>query len=394
MRTYAELFKTPGVAAVLFAQLLARFPFGMQTIVFAIHLEHVFGNYTVAGLAIAASTVGGAISAPLLGRLVALYGIKRIVIICSSVVPIGFLLIAFAPLTESQAVLTALAMGLFVPPIQPAARAVYPTLVKTEGARNTLFSVDAILQEVIWIVGPVLATILIATTTTTVPLVVMVFIQIIGGYWFALLGRVNGAPIPKSTKKMGSVLRTPLVRVMIIVNLLFVGSFSALEIGAVAAVGKAEAGFVLAMLSIGSVVGALAFGHRARSPYALTKQLAVVLIGDLLIFFNATDPIWLGICLFISGIGVALAFATMSAIIAKSIPLSDTPEVYGWIGSGQNIGYGMGAALAGILVDHLSPTASFGLASGLDGIAMFVALAAVAITPMLLNSTAKTKENK
>jgi predicted MFS family arabinose efflux permease len=263
--------------------------------------------------------------------------------------------------------------------------------VKSEAVRNNLFSVDAILQEVIWIVGPVLTTILIATTNTVVPLVVMVFVQIIGGLWFALLPQVQGAPIPRSKKKMGSVLRTPLVRIMIVVNLLFVGSFSALEIGAVAAVGDAGAGFVLAMLSIGSVVGALAFGHRARSPMALTKQLGVVLIGDLLIFFNAKDPLWLGICLFISGIGVALAFATMSAIIAKSIPLEDTPEVYGWIGSGQNIGYGFGAALAGVLVDNLSSTASFAFASGLDGLAMLVAFAAVAITPSLLDSKAEKK---
>ena len=391
MRTYAELFKNPGVASVLFAQLLARFPFGMQTITFAIHLEHIFGNYTVAGLAIAASTVGAAISAPILGRLVALYGIKVVVITCSLVSPVGFLLLAFAPLTEGQAILTALGLGLFVPPIQPAARAVYPTLVKSESVRNNLFSVDAILQEVIWIVGPVLTTILIATTNTVVPLIVMVFVQIFGGLWFALLPQVQGAPIPRSKKKMGSVLRTPLVRIMIVVNLLFVGSFSALEIGAVAAVGEAGAGFVLAMLSIGSVVGALAFGHRARSPLALTKQLGVVLLGDLLIFFNAKDPLWLGICLFISGIGVALAFATMSAIIAKSIPLDDTPEVYGWIGSGQNIGYGLGAALAGVLVDNLSSTASFAFASGLDGLAMLVAFAAVAITPSLLDSKAEKK---
>ncbi len=393
MRTYAELFKTPGVAAVLFAQLLARFPFGMQTIAFAIHLEHVFGNYTVAGLAIAAATVGAALSAPILGRLVAVYGIKVVVISCALISPIGFLLLAFVPLTEGQAVLTALALGLFVPPIQPAARAVYPTLVKTESVRNNLFSVDAILQEVIWIVGPVLTTILIATTNTVVPLVVMVFVQVIGGLWFALLPQVQGAPIPRSKKKMGSVLRSKLVRVMIIVNLLFVGSFSALEIGAVAAVGEAGAGFVLAMLSVGSVVGALAFGHRARSPMALTKQLGVVLIGDLIIFFNAKDPIWLGVCLFISGIGVALAFATMSAIIAKSIPLDDTPEVYGWIGSGQNIGYGFGAAVAGILVDHVSSEASFAFATGLDGVAMLVALAAVAITPSLLNSKSEKKAN-
>jgi MFS family permease len=135
------------------------------------------------------------------------------------------------------------------------------------------------------------------------------------------------------------------------------------------------------MLSIGSVLGGLAFGHRVKSASALTKQLAIVLIGDLLIFFNATSPFWLGACLFISGIGVATAFATMGAVIGKAVPLDDTTEVYGWIGSGQNIGYGFGAAVAGIVVDQLSSTHSLGLAASLDFLAMLVAFAAISFTP-------------
>ena len=394
MRTYLELFKTKGVAVVVWSQLLARFAMGMQTIALAIHLQHIFHNYTVAGLAIAASTIGGAISAPILGRWMAVFGIRKVTLICTFFTPIFYLMLGFAPMSEGFAIIVALFLGLAYPPIQPAARAVYPTLVKTEAARNTMYSVDAILQEVIWIVGPVLATILIATTNTGIPFIVMAVIQIIGGLWFAFLPQVHDAPIPRSKKRMGSVLRSRLVKVMIVVNILFVGSFSALEIGAVSAVGQAEAGFVIAMLSIGSVVGGLAFGHRARSPYALSKQLAIVLVGDLLIFFNATSPIWLGVCLFISGIGVATAFATIGAIIGKAVKLEDTTEVYGWIGSGQNIGYGAGAAIAGIVVDKLSSTTSFAFASGLDAAALIVALTAVAITPSFLNSQADKAESK
>jgi MFS family permease len=386
MRTYIDLFRTHGVAAVVWSQLLARFAFGMQTITFAIHLQNKYQNYTVAGLAIGASTLGGALAGPVLGRWMAVVGIKPVVVVTSFLASICFLLVGFAPVSEPLVIGISLVLGMVLPPIQPAARTVYPTLVTSEAQRNTLYSVDAILQEVIWILGPVLATVMIATTNTLVPIVAMAAVQLIGGLWFGLLKQVRDAPIPRSKKRLGSVLRSRLVRVLIIINLLFVGSFSALEIGAVAAVGQAEAGFVIAMLSIGSVVGGLAFGHRARSPLALSKQLAVVLIGDLLIFFNATDPIWLSICLFISGIGVATAFATMGAVIGKSVKLDESTEVYGWIGSGQNIGYGAGAAVAGLVVDRLNSTTSFGVAAGLDLVALLVALAAVSITPSFLNS--------
>jgi MFS family permease len=381
MRTYIDLFKRPGVAQVVWSQLLARFAMGMQTITFTIFLQQVFHNYTVPGLAIAASTVGGALSGPILGRWMATVGIRPIIFVSTILAPICMLLIGFFPISEALVVFMSLMLGVCVPPIQPAARAVYPTLVETESQRNTLYSIDAILQEIIWILGPVLATLLIAFTNTLLPIIVMAVIQLGGGLWFVSLNRVHSAPIPRSTKPMGSVLKQKIVVYMIVVNLLFVASFAALEIGTVAAVGQKQAGFVICMLSIGSVLGGLAFGHRVKSASALTKQLAIVLIGDLLIFFNATSPFWLGACLFISGIGVATAFATMGAVIGKAVPLDDTTEVYGWIGSGQNIGYGFGAAVAGIVVDQLSSTHSLGLAASLDFLAMLVAFAAISFTP-------------
>jgi len=66
--------------------------------------------------------------------------------------------------------------------------------------------------------------------------------------------------------------------------------------------------------------------------------------------------------------------------------------VYGWIGSGQNIGYGAGAAVAGIVVDKLNSTTSFAFAAGLDLLALIVALAAVSITPSFLSSKKEKAE--
>jgi len=389
MRLYLELFKKPGVSSVIWSQLLARFAMGMQTITFAIHLQRTFNNYSIAGLAIAASTVGGAVSAPILGQWMAKFGIRPVVYISTIIVPIFMLGVGFFPVSEQLVVIMCLCIGLSVPPIQPAARAVYPTLVETEEDRNSIYNIDAILQEIIWILGPVLATLIIAMTNTLVPIVLMAAIQLVGGLWFVSLKRVHGAPIPRSSGRLGAVLKSRIVVVMIVVNMLFVGSFAGLEIGVVATVGSAQAGLVIAMLSIGSVIGGLALGHRFKNSNALTLQLGIVLIGDLLIFFNAKDAIWLGICLFVSGIGVALAFGTIGAIIGKAVRLDDTTEVYGWIGAGQNIGYGMGAAVAGFVIDHYSPTHSLGVATGLDAVAMIVAFAAIAITPSFRRKTAE-----
>ena len=380
MRNYLNLLKAPGITKVLLAQLLARFSFGMQTIAFVIHLQVTFHNYTIPGIAIGMATVGSAISSPLLGRWMARSGIRVVVLTGAAVTPLMTLLIAFAPISPTVAVLFSFVLGLGTAPIQAAARAVYATLVG-ENERNTLFSIDAILQEVIWIIGPVLATLLIATSNTIVPLVFMAALQIGGGLWFGTLHEVHNAPIPRSNRRLGGVLRQPVVQVSIVMNLLFVGAFSALEVGMVAHVGQSNAGFVISALSIGSIFGGLAFGNSARTPWALSKQIAVVLLGDGLLFLNLNDNLWLSVGMFVAGIGVAPVFSTMSAIIAKKVRLDDTTEVYGWISTGQNIGYGGCATIAGLLIDHVSSVSSFAFATGMDALCLVLAILTVKMTP-------------
>ena len=307
-------------------------------------------------------------------------GIRVVVLTGAVITPVMTLLIAFTPISPSFAVAFAFVLGLGTAPIQAASRAVYATLVD-ESKRNSLFSIDAILQEVIWIIGPVLATVLIATSNTIVPLVFMAALQLGGGFWFGTMHEVHNAPIPRSKRKLGGVLRQPIVQLSIVQNLLFVGAFSALEVGIVAHVGQANAGFVISALSIGSIFGGLAFGNSARTPWALSKQLAVVLFGDALLFLNLDSNIWLGVGMFVAGIGVAPVFSTMSAIIANKVRLDDTTEVYGWISTGQNIGYGGCATVAGLLIDHVSSVATFGFAFALDALCLVLAILTVKMMP-------------
>ena len=380
MRNYLNLLKAPGIVKVLIAQLLARFSFGMQTIAFVIHLQVTFHNYTIPGIAIGMSTVGSALSSPLLGRWMARSGIRVVILTGAIITPVMTLLIAFTPISPTVAVAFAFLLGLGTAPIQAASRAVYATLVD-ESKRNSLFSIDAILQEVIWIIGPVLATVLIATSNTIVPLVLMALLQFGGGFWFGTMHEVHNAPIPRSNRKLGGVLRQPIVQLSIVQNLLFVGAFSALEVGIVAHVGQANAGFVISALSIGSIFGGLAFGNSARTPWALSKQFAVVLFGDGLLFLNLDSNVWLSVGMFVAGIGVAPVFSTLSAIVAKKVRLDDTTEVYGWISTGQNIGYGACATVAGLLIDHVNSVATFGFAFGLDALCLVLAILTVKMLP-------------
>src|SRR5690606_29527455 len=95
--------------------------------------------------------------------------------------------------------------GLSTPPVQSAVRTIYPKLV-TSRQLTPLFSLDASLQEIIWILAPVVIT-LVATQAGTVPgLLLIVAILVLGGAWFILSPEVGRVRIPRSRRAFGKVL--------------------------------------------------------------------------------------------------------------------------------------------------------------------------------------------
>ena len=67
--SYSELLRTSGVARIIAAQLTARFPSGMLSLAFLLHVEQQTGSYGSAGLVLAATSIGQAIAGPLTSRL-------------------------------------------------------------------------------------------------------------------------------------------------------------------------------------------------------------------------------------------------------------------------------------------------------------------------------------
>jgi MFS family permease len=140
-------------------------------------------------------------------------------------------------------------------------------------------------------------------------------------------------------------------------------------------------GIVLAALSAGSLIGGFAFGHRAKTKYALSKFFALTLLGYSLIFIAPHEAIWVSICWFIAGLGVAPIFANLASIIAIKLTAGESVEAYGWISTGQLIGYSSAAAIAGIAVDTIDPIAAFGVSILAGLLGLTVALLSLPFTP-------------
>ncbi len=373
MNSYVALLRTPGVARIIAAQLTARFPSGMISLGFLLHMESIFDSYAAAGIVLAATSCGQAISGPLTSRLMGVLGMRRVLITTIVVCSLSITAIGVGHFELWGYVVLGAITGLSYPPIQPAVRTIYPKMVNSRHL-TPLFSLDASAQEIIWIAGPVVVTFVGTQVSTVAGVLLSVVFLVGGGAWFVMSPEVGRVRIPRSKRRFGAVVLRPAVLVTTIVGFLVVGSCAAIEVGVVASFGEgsADSGFVLAIWAIASLIGGLSFGNLPIGPWALARRVFVILVGATLAIF-AWEFWSLAIALVVAGICLAPALAVMFSAVSASVKFSDTAEAYGWVGTGQLIGAAAGSAIAGFLVDGVGSGGAFWASAGFALLAVVVA---------------------
>jgi predicted MFS family arabinose efflux permease len=136
--------------------------------------------------------------------------------------------------------------------------------------------------------------------------------------------------------------------------------FSATEIAVVAFVSGREAtaaaGVVLAVWSVGSLVGGLAFGGRVGSVDDAAVARSLLLIGSgVALTAVAPDRVVLAVLLFAGGMAVAPGLARLYGRIGATAPEGAATEAFGWMTVAMLVGATGGAALGGASVEWLGP---------------------------------------
>lgn len=344
------------MASTITAQVVGRFPVGMYALGILLHVEQKFGSYAAAGLVLAALSVGQAMATPVTTRMMSRFGTRRLILFTTVISAAAVFGIAVADVPLWVDIVLGAVAGMTMPPIAPAARTLYPKLVPQKQLAP-LFSLDATLQELVWVIGPVAITTIATGFNTTIGLIAAASLQIVGGIWFASLRDIGNLRIPPTNKRMGGVLKKKPVLLVVVVGFLIIGAFAAAEAGVVAVFGHdgPQAGIILAISAGGSLLGGLALGHRTITKTSLAIRCAVMALGFIAAPFIMT--FWgLAAAMFVAGVGCAPAVAAISAIVAGSVKFADTPETYGWVNSGQLVGVALCSALAGVLIDVQGPS--------------------------------------
>jgi len=359
MRSYLHLFQAPGVTRITVSQLFARLPFGMIAIGVLIHVNVATGSYGVGGLVLACFSVGEAIAGPVSGRLLGRWGVRPVLGVSTLVCAIAVIGIAVLPPSPATLVVLGSVAGLSVPPIMPAVRTLYPTLVPSH-LLQSLFAMDTASQEMIWVVGPLLATVLASSVSTEVPLLLASAIMLVGGAWLIGSPALRRLKIPRGSAAFGRALLHGPVALSGIASFTLVSSFCALEVAILARGGGANAfsGVVIASNALGSMIGGILLGRRTAG-----RPTVALLLTSVLVFTAvagvATSDWMLIVAVFLAGFGFAPAIAAMYFFVSAGLPREDLPEAYGWLSTGSLIGVAVGTAVGGFATDAYGAPGAF-----------------------------------
>lgn len=376
MTSYRDLFRAPGVLRVVVSQLVARFPAGMLSLAALIHVERVHNSYAAAGLVLAALAIGQAIAGPLSSRIFGRFGMHRVLLATLVLSGISILALALPGLSVPAYAAIALLCGLSTPPVQQAARSIYPSLV-APGARGALFSFDASLQEVIWILGPVLTTFVSLSINSSLGIVMAAVFLIGGGVWFVTTEQISRAVAVPPTGRFGSVLRSPALRLAATIGFLICACISMVEASIVATFGHggAKSGIILGIFCVGSLAAGLYLGRKRIGRWSTARRMVVVSIGLALASLD-TDFWWLMATVFLAGLGVAPVIAALTQMTSSGVPAADVAEAFGWTTTAQLIGVALGSAVAGTLIDGPGTQAAMAGATAVALVTCGVALLA------------------
>jgi MFS family permease len=370
---YRAVLARPGALRLLSTALVGRLPQGMASLSVLLLVRQATHSYAAAGAAVGAGALAAAICGPLLGRLIDRLS-RRLVVgpvaVVQACVYVFLALAARAHLGALVLIVGAAFAGALVPPIAPVVRTLLRDLYDDDSVRETAYGMEAIAQETIWIVGPMLATFVIALASPEFAVAMLGVVGVSGTLLFLrspLLDRPQAHE--QGTAHRGSALASIDLRWLLAPVALMGFVLGAVEVGipslALHEGSRAAAGPLLALWSLGSMVGGLQYSSaRWRSAlgsrYVLLMLLNCALTAPLLLAVGSIGMA--GVCSFVAGLAIAPAFSCVYSLVGRMMIPGTEHEAFGWTLSGLLSGVAAGSAVAGAVIGPLGAQGPFLLA--------------------------------
>jgi MFS family permease len=362
------VLRTPHALPMVLAAFIGRLPLSMVGLGSVLLVQDYTGSYGLGGAVAAAGAVTAAIAGPVVGRLADTHAQRRVLFWVLGVFVVSGALFLTSVRDDWPlwtVFLTAGAAGASLPPVASMIRVRWTYLLRGTPRLPTALAMESVVDEFVFIVGPVLVTFLSTTGHTTSGVVTAFTLAAVGGLLFAAQRHTEPPPAPHEHRRGPSAMRVPGLRVLFVVGAAIGAVLGTLEISLVAfadEVGaRALSGLLIAGLAAGSMVAGIAWGTvhwQVRLRHRLVCALAVLAV--LTVPLTLVHSYWLMVPLVVlAGIAVSPSLISAFTLAEVLVPRAAVTEAFTWIGTALALGVAVGASLAGKIVDSVGANASF-----------------------------------
>ena len=416
---YKRLFSLNGAKSFCVAGAIARLPMSMIALGIVLALNHLYNNWTVAGAMSASYVLAQAAVTPVYAKLFDRFGQRKVGVIALTAQVVAMISFAFAALFRVP-----LALLFVLAIVMGVTQFAFGALVRTRWAYslraesddsllNVAYALESGIDEIVFILGPILAAWLATSVHPVSQLFVPVLASGLGGAWFFSLRNTQPAvlkvvEVPTAaagdvdvliaSQKENEILEAetesqkkdfarsfidkfslkqlhnhhakkrgknvllyrgiiPLVLMFVVFNM----SFSAFDVSVTAAM-KAQGlehfiGMQLALFACGSLVGAIIFGsHKFRGSNwsHLIVFLTLLTVGYVLMNLNLDRLMLMSVFEVLSGLCVSPIFATGNLIVKATVPEESLTEGLSWLPTASAVGCSLGSMAAGAAIDAWS----------------------------------------
>lgn len=367
---YRRVLARPGALGFSLTGLLARMPMSMAGIGIVLLVQTATGSYRVAGLASAAYTITESALAVLQGRLIDRLGQSRVLPVAGGAFGVSMGLLVWSVSAHWPIGLTyvlAAAGGGSLPSVGSAVRARWTHLLTGTGELSTAFALESVVDEVVFMVGPILVT-LLATSWSPAAGLGAAVVACVGGTWLLAARRDTEPPAhPHHREHVRPPMPWRTVAPLAVVSLALGVLFGATEVATVAFTDehghRGLAGLVLAAWSVGSLLSGVVTGTiswRRSAATRVRRGSALMTLGAVpLAFAPGIGPV--ALLLFVAGWGIAPTMVSSISLTEQSVPPRRLTEGMAIIQTGIVGGVAPGSALAGLLVDAHGASIAYGV---------------------------------
>jgi MFS family permease len=369
---YTTLFRTPGAMKFSISALIGRMPISMDSLALIFIVVAVSDSYALAGALSAVASIVISIANPFWSRLADRIGQRKMLM---RVVPLKILgLSLFIALVMNEAPVWTWFVSIILAELASIntgglvrrrwLHVLSPdksTTAEDETDKhvvNTAYSYEALMDEVVFIVGPITATACATSIAPAAGLIAGMILMSIGLPLFAMQRATEPPPSPVRVKDPHPpVIGIPIVQAIALATTFTGGFFGAISITVVGFAEsqgqKSYSGLLLGLWASGSAVMAIINGLiKWKTSYTGRFLIFLSSLTLLSIPFVFVDSILgLAVALFFNGFAIAPLIVNAYGIVQEAVPSEQITESFTWVVAGMPLGGAISSALGGWVID-------------------------------------------